>query len=63
MLLPINFGKSFLFLIIFLALIADVKEQIEKNLDEIGEEFKSWVDGEANTKLDKWFKKYGKEFI
>ena len=37
--------------------------QIEKRLDEIGEELKSWVDGEANAKLDKWFKKYGKEFI
>ena len=37
--------------------------EISKSLDEIGEELRSWVDGEANTKLDKWFKKYGKEFI
>ena len=37
--------------------------QTEKSLDEIGEELRNWVDGEENKKLDKWFKKYGKEFI
>ena len=37
--------------------------QIEKSLDEIGEELRNWVDGKENKKLDKWFKKYGKEFI
>ena len=37
--------------------------QIDKSFDEIGEELRSWIDGEENKKLDKWFKKYGKEFI
>lgn len=37
--------------------------EISKSLDEIGEELRLWIDGEVNTKLDKWFKKYGKEFI
>ena len=37
--------------------------QIEKSLDEIGEELRSWIDGEANPMLDKWFKKHGEEFI
>ena len=37
--------------------------EISKSLDEIGKELRLWIDGEANTKLDKWFKKYGKEFI
>ena len=37
--------------------------QIEKSLDEIGEELRGWTDGKENKKLDKWFKKYGKEFI
>lgn len=37
--------------------------EITMNYEEIGEELKGWVNGEANTKLDKWFKKYGKEFI
>ena len=37
--------------------------EITKSFDEIGVELKAWVDGETNTKLDKWFKKYGKDFI
>ena len=36
--------------------------EITMSFDEIGEELNRWVNGEANTKLDKWFKKYGKEF-
>lgn len=31
---------------------------LEKELDQIGEELGKWVKGEANPKLDKWFKKY-----
>ena len=37
--------------------------EISKSLDEIGEELRTWIDGEANSKLDKWFKKYGEDFI
>ena len=37
--------------------------QIDKSFDKIGEELRNWIDGEENKKLDKWFKKYGKEFI
>ena len=36
--------------------------EIPMSLDEIGAELRNWVDGEANAKLDKWFKKYGEEF-
>lgn len=36
--------------------------EITMSYEEIGEELKGWVNGEANTKLDKWFKKYGKDF-
>lgn len=36
---------------------------LEKELDQIGEELRSWIDGESNKKLDKWFKKYGSEFM
>lgn len=36
---------------------------LEKELDQIGEELKSWIDGESNSKLDDWFDKYGSEFI
>jgi SPP1 gp7 family putative phage head morphogenesis protein len=34
--------------------------EITMSFDEIGEELKSWVDGKANAKLDKWFKEYNK---
>ena len=37
--------------------------EIIMNYEEIGKELKAWVNGEANDKLDKWFKKHGKEFI
>ena len=30
--------------------------------EEIGKELKAWVNGEANTKLDKWLKKNAKDF-
>lgn len=36
---------------------------LEKELDQIGEELKSWIEGESNPKLDNWFKKYGSEFM
>ena len=36
---------------------------IEKSFDEIGNELKSWIDGESNNKLDKWFKDYGEDFL
>lgn len=36
---------------------------LEKELDQIGEELRNWIDGEPNKKLDKWFKKYGSEFM
>ncbi|MBS5952572.1 MAG: hypothetical protein KIB53_02050 [Paraclostridium bifermentans] len=36
---------------------------LEKELEQIGEELRSWIDGESNTKLDKWFKEYGKDFL
>ena len=37
--------------------------EITMSYEEIAEELKAWVNGEANTKLDKWFKKYAKDFI
>lgn len=37
--------------------------EITMSYEEIGKELKAWVNGEANAKLDKWFKKHGKEFI
>ena len=36
--------------------------EITMSYEEIGEELKAWDNGEANTKLDKWFKKYAKDF-
>ena len=36
--------------------------EITMSYEEIGKELKAWVDGEANTKLDKWFKKHAKDF-
>lgn len=36
---------------------------LEKELDQIGEELRNWIDGESNAKLDKWFKEYGKDFL
>ena len=36
--------------------------EISKSIEEIGEEFRAWIDGETNTKLDKWFEKHGEEF-
>ena len=37
--------------------------EITMTYEEIGEELKGWINGEPNAKLDKWFKKYGKDFI
>ena len=36
--------------------------EITMSYEEIAEELKAWVNGEANTKLDKWFKKHAKDF-
>lgn len=36
---------------------------LEKELDQIGEELKSWIEGESNSKLDNWLKNYGSEFM
>lgn len=36
---------------------------LEKELDQIGEELKRWIEGESNSKLDNWFNKYGSEFM
>ena len=36
---------------------------LEKELDQIGEELKAWIEGESNSKLDNWFNKYGSEFM
>ena len=36
--------------------------EITMSYEEIGKELKAWVNGEANTKLDKWFKKHAKDF-
>ena len=36
---------------------------INMSFDEIGAELKAWIDGEANTKLDKWLMKYKEDFI
>ena len=33
------------------------------SLEEIGTELRSWIDGEQNIKLDKWFKDYGEDFL
>lgn len=36
---------------------------ISMSLEEIGTELRSWIDGEQNIKLDKWFKDYGEDFL
>lgn len=36
---------------------------IEMSLEEIGEELRNWINGETNSKLDKWLGEYGIEFI
>jgi SPP1 gp7 family putative phage head morphogenesis protein len=36
---------------------------INMSFNEIGEELRSWINGEENEKLDKWLGKYGSEFI
>lgn len=36
---------------------------IPMDLEDIGTELRSWVDGASNNKLDKWFKEYGEDFI
>lgn len=35
---------------------------LEKELDQIGEELRAWLDGESKSKLDKWYSNYGEEF-
>ena len=37
--------------------------EIPMSLEEIGTELRSWIDGEQNIKLDKWFKDYGEDFL
>ena len=36
--------------------------EIEKDLDEVADELKKWIDGEPNKKLDDWYKKDGWKF-
>lgn len=36
---------------------------IEKDLEDIGEELRAWIDGESNPKLDLWLNKYSEDFI
>ncbi|SCI81608.1 phage head morphogenesis protein%2C SPP1 gp7 family [uncultured Clostridium sp.] len=36
---------------------------LEKELDQIGEELRDWLDGWHNPKLDIWFEEYGKDFL
>lgn len=36
--------------------------EITMSFEEIGTELRSWIDGASISKLDKWFKKYSKDF-
>lgn len=36
---------------------------IPMSLEEIGTELRAWIDGESNSKLDKWFEEYGEDFL
>lgn len=37
--------------------------EIPMSLEEIGTELRTWIDGESNSKLDKWFEEYGENFL
>lgn len=37
--------------------------EIPMSLEEIGTELRAWIDGESNSKLDKWFEEYGEDFL
>lgn len=37
--------------------------EIPMSFDEIGTELRNWIDGASNSKLDKWFEEYGKDFV
>lgn len=37
--------------------------EIPMSLEEIGTELRVWIDGESNSKLDKWFEEYGEDFL
>lgn len=37
--------------------------EIPMSLEDIGSELREWIDGASIPKLDKWFEKYGDEFI
>lgn len=36
---------------------------LEKELDQIGDELRDWIDGWHNPKLDIWFEEYGEDFL
>ena len=36
---------------------------IPMSLDEIGNDIKSWINGEHRPKLDEWFSEYGLDFV
>ncbi len=37
--------------------------EIPMSLEDIGTELRSWIDGESNSELDKWFDEYGEDFL
>lgn len=37
--------------------------EIPMTLDEIGTELREWINGESNSKLDKWFSEHGEDFL
>lgn len=36
---------------------------MDRNLEDISQELKNWVNGETNDKLEKWFKEFGINFV
>ena len=37
--------------------------EIPMSLEEIGAELRAWIEGESNSKLDKWFSEHGEDFL
>ena len=37
--------------------------EIPMSLEEIGAELRAWVEGESNSKLEKWFSEHGEDFL
>ena len=37
--------------------------EIPMSLEEIGAELRAWIEGESNSKLDKWFSEFGEDFL